>query len=99
MKGVRGQFGFESEQIFACTFGLNEKGGMDKEEFEKYITLTSLIKINSSPGRSNNHMMCAWLCNCGTNLFPGVPNTTAVSQETDHGYGHSKPHSTGICSL
>ncbi len=105
MKGVRGQFGFESEQIFACTFGLNEKGGMDKEEFEKYIFNSIiplypdmedvpgkrvLIKIDSGPGRSNNQMMCARLRNRGAYLFPGVPNTTSVSQETDRGYGPFK---------
>ncbi len=41
MKGVRGWFGFPSKQIFPCTFGLNEEGGMDEEEFEKY----SLIQL------------------------------------------------------
>ncbi len=44
MKGIRGEFGFPSMQFFPCTFGLNEKGGMDKEEFEKYL-LNSTISL------------------------------------------------------
>ncbi len=105
MKCVRGQFGFPSQQIFPCTFGLNEKGGMDKDEFEKYLFNSIiplypdlndrpgkriLIKIDSGPGRSNNHLMCARLRSRGAYLFPGVPNTTAVSQETDRAYGPFK---------
>ncbi len=70
MKGIRGQSGFPSIQIFPCTFGLNKKCGIDKEEFEKYlysiIPLNQdmdnlpgkciLIKIDSGPGQSNNEM-------------------------------------------
>ncbi len=37
LKRVKGKFGFDDEQIFPCTIGFNEKGGMDREEFEKYI--------------------------------------------------------------
>ncbi len=35
MKNVRGEFGHDEEKNLPCTFGLNSKGGMDKEEFEK----------------------------------------------------------------
>ncbi len=30
-------FGHNVVKNFPCTFELNQKGGMDKEEFEKYI--------------------------------------------------------------
>ncbi len=39
MKNVIGQFGHDEVKTFPCTFGLNEKGGMDKEEFKKYILI------------------------------------------------------------
>ncbi len=73
---------------------------MDREEFEKYIFNGNvplypnaldipgkrvLIKIDSVPGQNNNEVMCARLWNLGIYLYPGVPNTTAVTQETDHG--------------
>ncbi len=75
------------------------------EEFEKYIFnrivplypnaldvpgKRVLIKIDRGPGRNNNEVMCARLQNLGIYLYPGVPNTTAVSQETDLGYGKFK---------
>ncbi len=105
LKGIRGKFGYDNDQIFPCTLGLNEKGGMDREEFEKYIFngivplypnaldvpgKRVLIKIDSGPGRNNNEVMCARLRNLGIYLYPGVPNTTAVTQETDRGYGKFK---------
>ncbi len=34
--------------------------------------------------------MCARLRNLGIYLYPGVPNTTVVTQETDLGYGKFK---------
>ncbi len=65
MKDVKGTFGQNVVKNFQHTFGLNEKGGMDKEEFQKYILNSILplysdsldipgkkvlIKINSGPG-------------------------------------------------
>ncbi len=45
-----------------------------------------LIKIDSGPGE----VMCDRLQNLGIYLCPGVPNTTAVTQETDLEYGKFK---------
>ena len=37
MKKVRGEFGMGVSASFGLTFGMNEKGGMDMEEFAKYL--------------------------------------------------------------
>ncbi len=77
---------------------------MDKEEFEKYIfnsivplypvsldlpTKRVVIKLDSGPGWMNPKMM-ACLCLQGFYVYPGVPYTTAVSQEADRQYGPLK---------
>ena len=85
--------------------GLNEKGGMDDEEFFKYLLNSIvplftdivadepgkrvLVKIDSGPGRRNVEML-ARLKNLGFYLYPGVPNTTSISKETDQNYGMFK---------
>ncbi len=76
MKNVRGKFGHNEVKIFPCTFELNEKGEMDKEEFEKYLFINIiplypdaidfpgkgvLIKLDSGPGQMNPELM-ARLC-------------------------------------
>ena len=68
MKGIEGKFGCEQMITWQCTFGANERGGMNDEEFEKYV-LTNLVrlypdaadvkgrrvimKVDSGPGRMN----------------------------------------------
>ncbi len=104
MKNVIGQFGHNEVKTFPCTFGLNEKGGMDKEEFKKYIFINIIplypdskvvpgkkvcIKLDSRLGQINVKFM-AWLKVQGFYVFPGVPNTTAATQETDRKYGAFK---------
>ena len=37
VSSTRGRFGCEEERVWPCTIGLNEKGGMNDEEFDKYI--------------------------------------------------------------
>ena len=101
MHNVRGKFGNNESKLWPCTVGLNEKGGMDDAEFEKYIQSSIvplfpdvqnkkgkrvLIKIDSGPGRTNPELL-ACLRTLGFVLYPGVPNTTTVSQETDQCYG------------
>ena len=107
MKSVRGEFGNRDDsgsyvdKVWPTTIGLNEKGGMDEDEFEKYILNSILplypdvedkdgkrviIKIDSGPGRLNMNLL-ARLRNVGFILYPGVPNTTAITQETDQSYG------------
>ena len=45
-----------------------------------------LVKSDSAPGQNNeNFLPMIWLI--GTVLYPGVPNTTSVSQETGKNYG------------
>jgi hypothetical protein len=99
-----GKFGTEHEQGWDCTFGMNTKGGMDDEEFESYIINSILplypntldrpgkrliLKCDSGPGRLQIDLL-AKLRHLGVYLYPCVPNTTAVTQETDRTYGKFK---------
>ena len=107
MLDVRGTFGFDSEQSFPVSIGLNNKGGMDDEEFFEYLKKSIMklwpdaapvkgrwvvIKVDSGPGRLNPDLL-SFLRFHGFILYPGVPNTTAVTQETDQSYG---PFQTAI---
>jgi hypothetical protein len=98
------RFGFGSKQERPCTFGMNEKAGMNALELHKYIENSILplypdmedvpgkrvlMKVDSGPGRTNLNML-AQLRLIGCYLVPGVPNTTAVTQETDQNYGPFK---------
>jgi hypothetical protein len=53
-----------------------------------------VIKCDSSLGRLNPTLL-AYLRYHGFILYPGIPNTTAVSQETDQSYG---PFQDAVCS-
>ena len=48
-----------------------------------------MVKCDSGPGRLNTELL-ARMKFLGFYLYPGVPNTTAVSQETDRNYGPFK---------
>jgi hypothetical protein len=100
-KKVTGTFGFPSRRSFPCTFGMNEKAGMNAVELEKYMKNAILplypdiqdvpgkqvlLKVDSGPGRLNVEML-ADLRLHGLYLVPGVPNTTHHTQETDQNYG------------
>lgn len=106
MKKVHGKFGFDSEQDWPVTFQMNEKGGMDEdeEEFETYLMNSIvplypnaedipckhvMVKLDSGPGRMKIGMI-AHMRNLGFTLYPGVPNTMSVMQETDQNYGPFK---------
>jgi hypothetical protein len=101
MLDVRAQFGHADEQSFPVLIGLNSKGGMDDDDFFDYFknSIMSLypdaapvkgrwvvVKCNSGPGRLNPELL-AYIRFHGFILYPGVPNTTAVTQETDQSYG------------
>ena len=101
MLDVRAQFGHDTEQSFPISLGLNSKGGMDVDEFYEYIVKSIMrlypdaaptagkwvvIKCDGGPGRLNEELL-AYLRFHGYLLYPGVPNTTAVTQETDQSYG------------
>eukprot|EP00985_Skeletonema_marinoi_P026211 scaffold20141_cov66-Skeletonema_marinoi.AAC.1 len=101
---VKGKWGHESDTSFLPTIGMNEKGGMNDPEFEKYFLENIvrlypdaadvpgkrvMLKVDSGPGR----LFLSLLVNArtlGFYLYPGVPNTTAVTQETDQNYGPFK---------
>jgi hypothetical protein len=100
-KRVIGTFGFTSRRSFPCTFGMNERAGMNAIELDKYMKNSILplypdiedkpgkrvlLKVDSGPGRLNVEML-ADLRLQGLYLVPGVPNTTHVTQETDQNYG------------
>jgi hypothetical protein len=103
-KRVLCKFGMKEELSLCCTIGANEKGGMDKVEFAKYVSIVLrklypdaapekgkwvILKCDGGPGRMNVNLLASlWLD--GFRLFPGVPNTTAVTQETDQNYGPFK---------
>ena len=94
MLDVRGTFGFDTEQSFPVSIGLNNKGGMDDEDFFEYLKKFIMklwpdaapvkgrwvvIKVDSGPGRLNPDLLSFLLLH-GFILYPGVPNTTAVTQ-------------------
>ncbi len=104
MPCVIGQFGCEEVCSWLVTFGANEKGGMDSEEFEKFVLnsivllfphaknkkgLRIMLKVDSGPGRMNLNLLTR-LRRLGFILYPCVPNTTHVTQETDQLYGPFK---------
>lgn len=104
MPMVIGKFGADEVREWPTTYGMNEKGGMDNTKFEKYIKNSIvplyphardefgkrvLLKCDSGPGRMNIDLLC-WLRREGFILYPSVPNTTAVTQETDQNYGQFK---------
>jgi hypothetical protein len=101
---VMGMFGSTEVKGWPVSFGMNEKGGMDDDEFEKFM-LNSIvplypnaknkpgqcviIKVDSGPGRTNLKLL-AKLRMLGFILYPCVPNTTHVTQEMDQCYGPFK---------
>jgi hypothetical protein len=100
-KKVIGTFGFPTRRAVPCTFGMNERAGMNAVELDKYMKNAILplypdiqdvpgkrvlLKVDSGPGRLNIEML-ADLRLHGLYLVPGVPNTTHQTQETDQNYG------------
>jgi hypothetical protein len=94
---VYGRFGYDNCKYHPCTFGMNERGGMNKEEFEEYVknslvtlfpdaadipSKRVLLKADSGPGRKNTDLM-AYLRFRGFYLIPGLPNSTHVTQEME----------------
>ena len=103
-KNIIAQFGHQSERELSCTFGMNEKAGMNATELDKYIENSILplypdiedtplkrviMKADSGPGRMNVDML-ARLRLHGLYMVPEVPNTTGATQETDQNYGPFK---------
>jgi hypothetical protein len=101
MLDVQAMFGYKEVQLVPVLIGLNSKGGMDKDEYFNYLQKSIMklypdaapvngkwviIKCDSGPGRSNAKLL-GYLQFHGFLLFPGILNTTVVTQETDQSYG------------
>jgi hypothetical protein len=101
---TRGRFGCAEERIWPASIGMNEMGGMLDDEFKKYIDNSIcplfpdmedmpgkhvLLKVDSGPGRNGRELLmkCRF---CGLYIYPGLPNTSSVQQETDINYGPFK---------
>jgi hypothetical protein len=96
---VFAQFG-SSQQSFPASATVNPKGGTDSRVFaqcKSYVEqlypdakdeagFRVLLKIDGGPGRLNLNSL-AELRACRVYLFPGVQNTTNVSQVTDQNNG------------
>jgi hypothetical protein len=80
---------------------INNKGWIDGVKFFEYLKKLIMklysdaapvkgrwvvIKCDSGPGRLNPTLLTCLRYHCFI-LYPGVPNTTAVTQETDQSYG------------
>ena len=105
---IKGKFGASDSKEWPVTIGMNEKGGMDDVEFRQYF-LNSIVplypdsndvngkrvmvKVDSGPGRLQENFL-AEARTLGFIVYPGVPNTTAVTQETDQNYGPFKTQFT-----
>jgi len=92
---TRGRFGCKEERSWPCTIGMNKKGGMTDDKFEKYINNSIvllntglkdtpgkrvLLKVDSGPGRNGKDL----LLKCrfrGLYIYPGLPNATSVQTE------------------
>ena len=86
------------------TVGMNKKGGVDEVEFRQCFlnSIEALFpdlddvngkrvmaKVDSGPGRLQENFLAEartlWFA-----MYPGVPNTTAITQETDQSYSSFK---------
>lgn len=103
-KNVMAKFGHREQRSFPCTFGMNEKAGMNSVELPKYVSNSILplypdiedtpgkrviLKLDSGPGRMNIEMLASLRLK-GLYIIPGVPNSTSITQETDQNYGPFK---------
>ena len=100
IKNTRGQFGHDEVQEWPCGIGMNEKGGINDEEFRKCLNNTIyplfpdtedvpgkrvLLKVDSGLGRNCMDLLVEARFR-GLYIFPGLPNATSVQQETDRNY-------------
>jgi hypothetical protein len=99
-KRVLCKFEMKEGVSLCCTIGANEKGGMDEVEFAKYVGIVLrklypdttpekgkwvICKCDGGPGRMNVDLLASLRLD-SFHLFPGVLNTTAVTQEMDWNY-------------
>jgi hypothetical protein len=101
---MRKQFGYKEEKIWPATMGMNKKGGMADVKFERYVENLTRPLFPNLEGKTGQSMLLkrdsgpGWNCKellakckfSGVYIYPGLPNTTAVQQETDQNYGPFK---------
>jgi hypothetical protein len=106
VSSTRGRFGCKEERVWPCTIGLNEKGSMNDEEFDKNIDnsivpLYPELEDTETEGKQvllkvdsstgrNGRDLLNKAWFRGVYLFHGLPNTTSVQQEMDMNYGPFK---------
>jgi hypothetical protein len=101
---VYGKWGLNAPEEKACTFGLNEKGGMDTNHFAKVIlNLMPTLYPNArpefgkwvclltdmGPGRENEDLV-SQLRLMGIDLYPLLPNATHIMQLMDQLFSYFK---------
>jgi hypothetical protein len=101
---VYGKWGLDEAKDMACTFGLNEKGGMDANHFAKMILnlMPNLypnarpefgkwvcLLTDMGPGRENEDL-AARLRLMGIDLYPLLPNATHIMQLMDQLFSYFK---------
>eukprot|EP00804_Cyclotella_cryptica_P031255 CCRYP_011060-RA/>CCRYP_011060-RA protein AED:0.29 eAED:0.29 QI:0/0/0/1/0/0/3/0/236 len=97
---IRGKFGTDCEKEWPVTIEMTSKGGMDEREFRSYFFNSVvplfpdaedvagkrvIIKVDSGPGRMELGFL-AEARTIGFIMYPGVRNTTAVTQDIDQSY-------------
>ncbi len=105
MPKINGKFGSSNTKQWPVTFGMNSKGGMDDDEYKKFILGSIIplfpdfkdipgkrvmIKVDSGPGRLQ-HDLLVMLQLIDVYKYPGVPNTTAMTHKTNQNNGPFKP--------
>lgn len=99
---VKGYWGLGRLTALKATIGANPKGGMDQDEFAKYLMeciinrlfpdvrdvpgKRVLLILDSGPGRDCEELL-AKLRVKGVYIILGVPNSTHVTQVTDQNFG------------
>jgi hypothetical protein len=101
---TRGRFGCKDVREWPAIILMNEKGGMNDDEFDKHINNSIvplfpnlkevpskglLLKMDSSPGRNRTALLLKARFQ-GVYLYSGLPNAMSVQQETDINYGPFK---------
>ncbi len=94
VSSTRGRFGCEEERVWPCTIGMNEKGGMNDEEFDKYIDNSIvplypdledtqgkrvLLKVDSGSGLNGRDLLNKARFR-GVYLFPGLQTPPPCSR-------------------
>ena len=100
---VEGKYGHNSRKKFDFMIAASPKGSMTKEILNSYLSKFSnlypglrdeirnrfLFKTDSGPGRSNCDVNFTAKVN-GIYIYPGVPNTSEVTQEMDQLFAYFK---------